>query len=121
MLRQKLATLKMEPGEKAAKYISRAKDLKRELLHAKLDTSDVDLAAVCGLSAEFREIRMILEHSTSEISLEKMLPLLLQHEARMERDESFEEKTSSAAFFGKGNSQRRVVERTEEGERLRRR
>ncbi|GAQ79929.1 hypothetical protein KFL_000420010 [Klebsormidium nitens] len=107
MLRQKLATLKMEPGEKAAKYISRAKDLKRELLHAKLDTSDVDLAAVCGLSAEFREIRMILEHSSTEITLEKVLPLLLQHEARMERDENLEEKMNSTAFFGKGDQPRR--------------
>jgi hypothetical protein len=106
-LRQKLTTFKMERGEKAAKYISRAKDLKRELLHAKLDASDVDLAAVCGLSAEFREIRMILEHSTSTITLDKRLPLLLQHESRMERDETLEEKTSSTAFFGKGNQSKR--------------
>jgi hypothetical protein len=101
MLRQKLATFKMEPGEKAAKYISRAKDLKRELLHAKLDASDIDLAAVCGLSAEFREIRMILEYSTSTITLDKMLPLLLQHESMMERDKTLEEKMSSIAFSGK--------------------
>jgi hypothetical protein len=56
MLRQKLASLHMEPGEKAAMYISRAKDLKRELRHAGLDASDVDLTACCGLSREFREI-----------------------------------------------------------------
>jgi hypothetical protein len=37
MLRQKLASLKMEPGEMAAKYIARAKDLKRDRIQADLD------------------------------------------------------------------------------------
>jgi hypothetical protein len=45
MLRQKLASLKMEPGEMAARYIARTKDLKRDLLQADLDAKEVDLAA----------------------------------------------------------------------------
>jgi t-SNARE complex subunit (syntaxin) len=53
MLRQQLSSLQMEPGESAAKYISRVKDLKRELKHAGLDANDVDLAAVSGLSRDF--------------------------------------------------------------------
>jgi hypothetical protein len=84
MLRQKLASLHMDPGESAAKYIARAKDLKRDLIQADLDTKDVDLAAACGLSKEYREIRMMLELQEKPINLDEMLPLLLQHEARIE-------------------------------------
>jgi hypothetical protein len=87
MLRQKLATLKMEPGEKAARYVARAKDLKRDLNQAGLDAKEVDLAAACGLSKDYREIMMMLEYQDKPIRLDEMLPLLLQHEARIEEDE----------------------------------
>jgi hypothetical protein len=50
MLRQNIVSLKMEPGEKAAKYIARAKDLKRGLIQADLKAKEVDIAAACGLS-----------------------------------------------------------------------
>jgi hypothetical protein len=87
MLRQKLATLKMEPGEKVAMYISRARDLRRDLMQSGLDATEVDLAAACGLSRDLREIRMMLEYQTDKISLDQMLPMLLQHEARLEKDD----------------------------------
>jgi hypothetical protein len=87
MLRQKLATLKMEPGEKAARYVDRAKDLKRDLIQAGLDAKEVDLAAACGLSKDYREIRIMLEYQDKPIKLDEMLPLLLQHEARIKQDE----------------------------------
>lgn len=103
MLRQKLASLKMEPGEMAARYIARAKDLKRDLLQADLDAKEVDLAAACGLSRDFREIRMMLEHQKEAIHLDDMLPLLIQHEARLkqEEDEDDSEKQTSMAFYGR--------------------
>jgi hypothetical protein len=103
MLRQKLATLKMEPGEKVAMYIFRARDLRRDLMQAGLNTTEVDLAAACGLSREFREIRIMLEYRTDKISLDQMLPMLLQHEARLEKDAKDEgERTTSTAFAAKG-------------------
>jgi hypothetical protein len=77
MLRQKLASLKMEPGKKAAKYIARAKDLKRDLIQADLEAKEVDLAAACGLSKNYREIRMMLEYQVKPIDLDSMLPLLV--------------------------------------------
>jgi hypothetical protein len=99
MLRQKLASLKMEPGEKAAKYIARAKDLKRDLIQADLEAKEVDLAAACGLSKNYKEIRMMLEYQEQPIDLDSMLPLLLQHEARIEQDEEDGvEKQNSMAF-----------------------
>lgn len=99
MLRQKLATLKMEPGERAAKYIARAKDLKRDLLQADLDAKEVDLAAACGLSKDYREIRMMLEYQEKPINLDEMLPLLLQHEGRLEQEEEEEEERQNALAF----------------------
>jgi hypothetical protein len=103
MLRQKLASLKMEPGEKVAHYISRAKDLKRDLVHAQLDAKEVDLAAACGLSKEYREIRMMLEYQDKAINLDEMLPLLLQHEARLAQEEDDdEERQSTMAFSSRG-------------------
>ena len=107
MLREKLASLRMEPGESAAKYVARAKDLKRDLLQAGLDAGDVDLAAACGLSRSYREIRMALELQERAISLDEMLPLLLQHEARLERDEETEqgESSNSMAFAGRFSKQ----------------
>lgn len=103
MLRQRLATLKMEPGEKAAKYIARAKDLKRDLIQAELDAKEVDLAAACGLSKEYREIRMMLEYQEKPINLDEMLPILLQHEGRIEQEEEEdEERQSTMAFSSRG-------------------
>jgi hypothetical protein len=103
MLRQKLASLRMEPGEKAAQYISRAKDLKRDLVHAQLDAKEVDLAAACGLSKDYREIRMMLEYQEKAINLDEMLPLLLQHEARLAQEEDDdEERQSTMAFSSRG-------------------
>jgi hypothetical protein len=102
LLRQRLATLKMEPGEKAVRYIARAKDLKRDLIQANLDAKEVDLAAACGLSKDYREIRMMLEYQDKPINLDEMLPLLLQHEARIEQDEDEEaEKQTCMAFASK--------------------
>jgi hypothetical protein len=77
MLRQKLTSLRMEPDEKAVHYISRAKDLKRDLVHAQLDATEVDLAAACGLSKDYREICMMLEYQEKTINMDEMLPLLL--------------------------------------------
>lgn len=107
MLRERLASLRMEPGESAAKYIARARDLRRDLLQAGLDAGDVDLAAACGLSRSFREIRMALELQERAISLDDMLPLLLQHEARLERDEETEqaESSNSMAFASRYQKQ----------------
>ncbi|GAQ83662.1 putative retrotransposon protein [Klebsormidium nitens] len=107
MLREKLAGLRMEPGESAAKYVARAKDLKRDLIQAGLDAGDVDLAAACGLSRSFREIRMALDLQDKPISLDDMLPLFLQHEARLERDEESEqaETSNSMAFVSRNPRQ----------------
>jgi hypothetical protein len=99
MLRQKLASVHMDPGESAAKYSARAKDLKRDLIQADLDAKDVDLAAACGLSKEYREIRMMLELQEKPINLDEMLPLLLQHEARIERDEEADTEHSNSMAF----------------------
>jgi hypothetical protein len=102
LLRQRLATLKMEPGEKAVRYIARAKDLKRDLIQANLDAKEVDLAAACGLSKDYRETGMMLEYQEKPINLDEMLPLLLEHEARIEQDEDGEaEKQNSMAFASK--------------------
>jgi hypothetical protein len=64
----------MEPGEKAAKYIARAKDLKRDLIQADLEAKEVDLAVACGLLKNYREIRMMLEYQEKPINLDSMLP-----------------------------------------------
>lgn len=50
MLRGQISSLKQGPDEKAAEYIATVKELKRELSRAKMDTGDVDLAALSGLS-----------------------------------------------------------------------
>jgi hypothetical protein len=97
-----MSSLKQGPDEKAAEYIARVKELKRELSRAKMDTGDVDLAAVSGLAPQFRKIRLLLEHMPSEeLTLEKILPVLIQHEARLQRDEDLEGRIASAAFFSK--------------------
>jgi hypothetical protein len=62
----------------------------------------VDLAALSGLSSQFREIRLLLEHMPSEeLTLEKILPVLIQDKARLQKDEDLEGITASAAFFSK--------------------
>jgi hypothetical protein len=99
MLRQKVASLDMDPEESAAKYIARAKDLKRDLVQAHLDAKDVNIAAACGLSKEYREIRMMLGLQEKPINLDKMLSLLLHHEARFERDEEADTEHSNSIAF----------------------
>jgi hypothetical protein len=110
MLTQQLATLRMQPGESAAKYISRVKELKREMIRAGLSAKEINLAAIYGLSSEFKEIRIILEYTPEEdLSLNKILPTLMQHEARVERDENLDKRSSSTAFHGKGSFQKRNI------------
>jgi hypothetical protein len=96
----------MEPGEKAAKYIAQAKDLKRDLIQADLEAKEVNLAAACGLSKNYREIRMMLEYQEKPIDLDSMLPLLLQHEAQIEQDEEDKAgKPNSMAFASRSFKQ----------------
>jgi hypothetical protein len=102
MLQQQVSNLRMQPGGKAAQYIARAKELRRELIRANLDASGVDLAAICGLSSRFGEIRLILEHSSeSDPTLDHALLVVMQHESRLEMEKNLEEKTTSAAFYGR--------------------
>ena len=88
-LQQQLTNLKMQPGEKVAQYVARAKELKRDLRRADLDDKGVDLTAVCGLLPQFREIRLHIEHTLSEnMSLDNALPIVMEHESRLQTDET---------------------------------
>ncbi len=81
-LKKELMTLKQESGEPMAKYISRAKDLERELLAAGTEVKPEDLAmnVITGLSKEFDLLVTVLVAADAVKSVDEMLPQLQIHE-----------------------------------------
>ncbi len=80
--KRELMTLKQESGEPVAKYVSRAKDLERELLAAGAEVKPKDLAmsVITSLSKEFDTLVTVLVVADAVKLVDKMLSQLQIHE-----------------------------------------
>lgn len=81
-LRQQLLTMKMERGERVTRFLERLKSLWSDLLATGHDMKETELcwSALMGLPHQFDVIRTILMSTAGDLSLDTMLPQLLQVE-----------------------------------------
>ena len=97
LLRKELTQLKMG-SEPMTKFFARAKDIQAQLLAAGHAVSDQEVAIqiMAGLPATYDMITTVLLSSDKELSLEDMLPKLLQAEQMMQP-----ERANEAALYAK--------------------
>lgn len=84
-LRKELTKLKMGHNEPLTKYVARAKDIQTQLLAAGHEVSDQEVTwhLLDGLTEKFETIVTVLETTaTTDMSLDDILPKLLQVEQR---------------------------------------
>lgn len=86
LLRQELMQLKMSPAEAVAVYIGRAKDIQTKLRAAGHEVADEDLAfsVMAGLPPAYNVIKTVMMNAAGELSLDDILPKLLQSELLMQ-------------------------------------
>lgn len=85
-LRHELAQLRMDPAEPVAMYVGRAKDIQTKLQQVGYLLPDQDLAftVMAGLTPAFGMISTVLMNADRELSLDDVLPKLLQAELLMQ-------------------------------------
>jgi hypothetical protein len=83
--REEINTLKLGSVEPISMYVARAEDLYRNLTTAASDMKPEELAfaILASLPDEYGTLVTILEATSEKMSAKKMLPLLLQTEARL--------------------------------------
>ena len=94
-LRKELVQLKMGPGEPLTKYVGRAKDIQDQLRAAGHEVGDQEVAwaVLAGLPAAYDTVVTVLETTTDkDMSLEDILPKLLQVEQRERQTERPDER-----------------------------
>ena len=107
-LRKELSQLKMGPGEPLTKYVGRARDIQDQLRAAGHMVADQEVAwaVLAGLPAHFDTVVTVLETtSDKDMSLEDILPKLLQVEQRERQKERPDERALMAKprnSFGSG-------------------
>ena len=107
-LRKELVQLKMGPGEPLTKYVGRARDIQDQLRAAGHDVADQEVvwAVLAGLPAVYDTVVTVLETTTDkDMSLEDILPKLLQVEQRerqMERPDERALMAKPSSGFGGG-------------------
>ena len=100
-LRKELTTLRMGPGEPLTKFAARAKDIQNQLRVAgyMVPDQDVTWSVLAGLPAAYDTMVTVLETtSESEMSLDAILPKLLQVEQRQQQEKRLDESALSAKF-----------------------
>ena len=87
-LKKELTQLKMGPGEPLTKFAARAVDIQDQLRAAGHETSDQDVAwaVLAGLPAHYNMMVTVLTATQTEISLDDILPKLLQVETQQQAD-----------------------------------
>ena len=101
-LRKELAQLKQGATEPVAKYVARAKDIQAQLSAAGHDVPDQELAwtVMAGLHNTYETVCTVLETTEAELTLDKVLPHLVQVEQRHDRPVRLEETALMAAPSG---------------------
>ena len=102
-LRQELSKLNMSPAEPVAVYIGRAKDIQTKLRQVGHEVADQDLAfsVMAGLPPAYNMISTVLMNAERELSLDDMLPKLLQSEMMMQPERHSEAALSATRQPGK--------------------
>ena len=104
-LRRELAQLKMGPAEPLSKYVARAKEIQDQLRAAGHEVADQEIAwaVLAGLPAYYDTVVTVLETTTErDMSLEDILPKLLQVEQRERQKERPDERALMAKPQGGG-------------------
>ena len=103
-LKKDLTQLKMGPGEPLTKFAARAVDIQDQLRAAGHETSDQDVAwaVLAGLPANYNMMVTVLTATQTEISLDDILPKLLQVETQQQAD--LQDERALTARHGNGFS-----------------
>ena len=106
-LRRELTQLKMATNEPVIKYFARAKDMLKPSCDAGTETADVDVALSSGRPTHVRDRRhrATTTISEKELTLDDILPTLLNHEQRTQKTLRTDELALLArpAFNSNGN------------------
>ena len=97
LLKRELNSLRKEPSEPLTNYVSRATDMRDQLLAAghTMEESELVMCILAGLPRDFDTVVAVLEISDHKLELDTVLSKLLQAEQRLGR----EEKPNNRAFF----------------------
>ena len=109
-LKRELHNIKLVAGEPLTKYVSRAKELRDQLLAAGHDVSDEDLAwsTLAGLPGEYDTLVTMLEASDDKPDIDKMLTKLLAVEQRLVR----KDESDGTAFYANKPHKKNVHNKT---------
>lgn len=85
-LRKELAQIRMAPTEPLTKYAARAKEIQDQLRAAGHEVSDQEVAwsVLAGLPSAFDMVVTVLETTDEDMTLDNILPKLLQAERQQE-------------------------------------
>ena len=110
-LKRELNNLRKEPSEALTKYVSRATDLRDQLIAAchTIEDSEVVMSVLAGLPKEFDTVVAVLEITDDKLELDVVLAKLLQAEQRLTRGEKADNRalftnTSSRQRYGTGSA-----------------
>lgn len=102
-LRRDLNSLKKDPKEPLTKYIARAKEIWNDLLAIghEVPATEVAWTVLAGLPKEYEMVVTVLETSSEELTLEDILPKLLQVEQRSSGSEAVAYSAQRERVFNK--------------------
>ena len=97
-LKRELNNLRKEPSEALTKYVSRATDLRDQLISAghTIEDSEVVMSVLAGLPKEFDTVVAVLEITDDKLELDVVLAKLLQAEQRLTRGEKANKRAPSS-------------------------
>lgn len=92
ILRQELTNLRKKPSETVTAYLARAREIASNLeaVGSKPEPSDITLPVLAGLPRQYSTLVTILGTSKEEYSLDDILPMLLQMEQQVSKEEEDE-------------------------------
>ena len=109
-LKKELTQLKMQPGEPLTKFTARAVDIQDQLRAAGYEIADQDVtwAVLAGLPTDYNMMVTVLTTTQTDMSLEDILPKLLQVEQQRQTDPQDERALTvrHGNRFGGGNPNR---------------
>ncbi|DBA92951.1 TPA: hypothetical protein ACH3X2_14242 [Trebouxia sp. C0005] len=90
MLLQNLNTIKKHPAEPLAKYFARARAIKSDLeaIEQEIPEAQITLAVLSGLPKDYAVVKTVLLITVKELSLDAILPSLLQTEQELGNEEA---------------------------------
>ena len=104
LLRKELTSLEMSGVESLTQYVARAKNIRDQLIAAGYDVreDEVVLAVLAGLPKEYEMVVTVLESADEVLSLDEVLPKLMNVEQRTIATKPME--VGMRAFIAKGNT-----------------